>query len=318
MSFWVLNEFYRFGYCTIMVIYINMKQIIISGFVLFSLCNGMMHAQIPNAGFEAWTNMGVYENPLGWDSHNNLTAAFSVFTCEKDTPGNQGAAFLKLTARTVDSLGVVPGVATNGTLSGPAYLTEGGSPFTSRPEFLKGSWQHMIFGANQGYIDVQLSRWDNNLQMRIPVASAHEDLVWMAMVWEDFSIPFIYFDGNNPDTCLITFSSSSGHAFAEDYLFIDNLYFAGDIIGISENLPIKDISIFPNPASGKITLDLSAFRTREISLAILDFHGRLSKEISIGKINSGDEIDISDLASGKYFVKITAGSKIVTSFFVKN
>lgn len=68
-------------------------------------------AQIPNSGFENWTTMGSYSNPDNWDQLNAMTNPNSVYTCVKGTPGNPGSSYIKLTSKTVGTMGVMHGLA---------------------------------------------------------------------------------------------------------------------------------------------------------------------------------------------------------------
>jgi len=48
------------------------------------LLSTAVFAQIPNNGFESWTNMGTYFNPDQWGTLNNTTAAGGVYTCTQE------------------------------------------------------------------------------------------------------------------------------------------------------------------------------------------------------------------------------------------
>jgi hypothetical protein len=161
-------------------------------------------AQIPNNGFENWTSIGSYYNPDSWSCLNDMTASASIFTCERGTPGNPGSYYLMLTSKTITGMGIMPGIAVSGTFNQSTMQPLSGFPFSHRPANLTGSWQHMIFGSSQGYIDVQLTRWDTSMQMRMPVSSVHYVLTGMEMSWANFTIPLTYVDGKNPDSCIIT------------------------------------------------------------------------------------------------------------------
>ena len=77
-----------------------MKKINFTLFILIALAVNVF-AQIPNNGFENWTNMGSYYNPVSWACLNDETASAGVFTCERGTPGDPGNYFLKLTSKPV-------------------------------------------------------------------------------------------------------------------------------------------------------------------------------------------------------------------------
>ncbi len=82
--------------------------------------------------------------------------------------------------------------------------------------------------------------------------------------------------------------------------------------GINENLLVKDLNIYPNPASTTIHftgLDNSDVTTTEI----MNLTGKV---ICVGKEHK--EIDISSLHTGIYFVKIYTTGSVYTGKFIKN
>ncbi len=259
------------------------------------------NAQIPNNGFENWTSMGSYYNPVSWSCLNDMTASASTFTCEKGTPGNPGSYYLKLTSKTVSGMGVMPGIAVSGTFNQSNMQPLTGFAFNQRPANLTGSWQHMIFGSSQGYVDVQLTRWDTPMQMRLTVASVHYVLSGMEMSWADFTIPLNYVDGNNPDSCIITFSASGSTPSNYDYLYVDNLAFSGSVTGVTEIADIKALRFYPNPASSVINIDL--LLTESIyQINMYDLQGRMVKVIKNGKLSGNQQItvNVEDIPSGTY------------------
>lgn len=71
-----------------------------SMYTFFAVCSfvATATAQLPNPGFETWTNMGTYENPDGWATLNDLTTMSGIYTATKGTPGSPGSSYLKLTS----------------------------------------------------------------------------------------------------------------------------------------------------------------------------------------------------------------------------
>jgi hypothetical protein len=51
--------------------------------LIITLITSMLHAQIPNAGFENWTSMGLYEVPDQWGNMNTATSSTGVYTTAK-------------------------------------------------------------------------------------------------------------------------------------------------------------------------------------------------------------------------------------------
>lgn len=280
------------------------KQILI---IVFTLSITLIKAQIPNFSFENWNNMGNYENPLQWGTMNNTSASIGIFTATKATPGNPGAAFLKLTSKTTPS-GVLNGIAVSGELDSITMQPKSGFAFNMRPASFTGKWQHMIYGSSQGSISATLTRWDSSMGMRVIVATANQTLSGMAMSWANFSINFNYQDGNNPDTCIIFMKASESAPTNLDYLWVDNLGFSGTVTGINGIAPfLNNISVFPNPTSNILSIDLDMKLPLQTTIEMFDCHGRVVIEKKIGLISKLNTVtlDLADVASGNYYIKIS-------------
>jgi hypothetical protein len=107
----------------------------------------------------------------------------------------------------------------------------------------------------------------------------------------------------NPRAVLMDGAISAGDA----YLYIyDNAPLATSDFQ-EQNL----VGIYPNPADNVLNLMVDSSITIE-KITILDFTGKIIK-------TSGglEQIDISNLSSGLYFIKSYCGNKIITNKFVK-
>jgi hypothetical protein len=85
------------------------------------------------------------------------------------------------------------------------------------------------------------------------------------------------------------------------------------VVGIKKLTP-ESISIYPNPATDKITIETSG-ETQESYLAIVNIEGQqiMTSEITQPK----NTIDISKLPSGVYFVRLTGDRTVEVRKFVK-
>ncbi len=274
-------------------------------------------AQIPNGDFETWTSMGSYNNPNSWDCFNNMTTSMNTYTCVKGTPGAVGTAYLKLTSKSVTGMGVMPGVAVCGTIDMSTLMPSGGFAYTDRPQSMTGKWQYMASGSDQGFISAFFTKWNSGTMMHDTVAYAMHALSGMAMSWANFTIPISYVNGDSPDSAIIILSASGSSPVANSYLYVDNLAFAGTVLGISNSNIETKISIFPNPASDKVILDLSSLKAGKVSVAIFDVAGRQLKTIDNLDVSSNSPIDISFLPKGNFMLKISNGSEIITKNFIK-
>lgn len=82
-----------------------------------------------------------------------------------------------------------------------------------------------------------------------------------------------------------------------------NIYFLKNkTVSVGTNVITKgnSLSVFPNPATDEIKIDLSSFNISETELSIFDITGKIVLKYNMQSQNS---IDISNLQSGVYFIK---------------
>ncbi len=286
--------------------------------IVFLINLTLLKAQvIPNAGFENWTSMGSYSNPNGWDQLNSLTSLAGIYTCEQGSPGNVGSFYLKLTSKTAPGVGVAPGVAVSGVIDIATQTAKSGFAFSAQPQALTGKWQHMIFGGSQGYVDVKLTKWNSNTNSRIMVATGHVDLTGMAMSWANFSVPLAYLETFAPDSCIITLSASGTAPTNNDYLWVDELAFTGNVTGLVDFNSKENFCLFPNPSSNKINIDLSSLKDKTAQIIIFDMQGNLMIDYHNITPNSVNIIDISELAQGNYVINIVTHEGLMSKKFCK-
>lgn len=280
-----------------------MKTILKSIILLFSATTAF--SQIPNSGFENWLTVSTYSVPDGWGTLNNT---YTVQTATKGTPGSPGSSYLKLTSKTYGS-SVVNGIAVSGVLDTITMQPKSGFAFNQQPASLTGKWQHMIYGSSQGSIQVNLTRWDSGLGARVPVATGGVTLVGMAMSWANFTIPLSYSDSNAPDTCIIILKASGATPTNNDYLWVDNLAFAGSVTGINEKTSfINAFSVYPNPATDVLNFSFTAKTSQEVKAELYDVTGKKVYENNIGQVSgaTSQNINVARFAKGVYTLKLVS------------
>ncbi len=262
-------------------------------------------AQIPNAGFEDWTAMGSYDLPNGWGNLNAVTDAMGEYTCAKGTPGSPGASYLELTSRTVSGMGVVPAIAVSGAIDAGTFEPTSGFPFAERPASMTGKWQYMASGNDQGYISINLTRWNTLTATREPIAYAVRHLTGMAMSWANFTINLTYTSGEVPDTAVIVLSASGNSPVNYSYLYVDNLAFNGTVTGVEEHDALVPLHIFPNPAVKEFTVQFDLAVTGKALLQVLDATGRTAIERPLFPPSAGQRLALSTagLSPGSYVVR---------------
>ncbi len=127
--------------------------------------------------------------------------------------------------------------------------------------------------------------------------------------WRNEEIDLSTFLGEN---IMFRFVNINGYG---NSTFVDNINVAGVVVlDVSENLLDSAISLYPNPASNEIfvTISESAFNTVDISIA--NNLGQTILNIDDWGVNEANttSIDVSNYASGLYFVSIKSEDQITT------
>jgi Secretion system C-terminal sorting domain len=275
-------------------------------------------SQIPNNGFENWTNMGSYSTPDNWGNLNAVTTTAGVYTCVKGSPGNPGTAYLKLISKTVSGMGVQPGIAVSGVLNTTTFKAITGFGYSDRPASLDGSWQFMAGGSDQGYIAVYLTKWDAGLNRRDTLGQVVNPLSGMVMSWRNFSLPLSYSNSDIPDTAMIILSASGSIPVNGSYLYIDNLSFVGGTIGMQDQSALSGLLAFPNPViQNNLIIDLKNRDFTADYIDILDLQGKLIIRKTMINQHFPVSMDVTTFHAGEYFLRITSQDGTFGRKFIK-
>ncbi|MFI5140935.1 MAG: T9SS type A sorting domain-containing protein, partial [Bacteroidia bacterium] len=221
-------------------------------------------------------------------------------------------------SKSIPGMGVVPGIATTGTINVSTMGVNGGFAFAQRPQSLTGAWQYMGSGADVGFATVYLTHWNTAMGMRDTIAKGAQSLSGMVMSWTNFTVTLTYMGGANPDTAQIILSSSGATPAANSYLYVDNLAFAGSVAGIKENnLNAASAHLFPNPATDKLVVSISNLKASTGQIEIYDVIGNKVKAINNVDFTSNTTIDVADLNQGGYFIKVSTSQGVITKKFLK-
>lgn len=291
-----------------------MKKFLFS--IAFMACGSLAIAQIPNSGFETWTNTGGFNTPQGWDNPNSMTASASVYTCMKGTPGSPGTSYLKLISKTVTGMGVVPGIAVSGSMDMATMKPKSGFAYDARPTSLTGKWQYMATGADQGYIAIYLTRWDAGMGMRDTIGKAKKLLPGMAMSWATFTLPVVYSSQEFPDSCQIVFSASGNTPVATSYLYIDGLSFSGVVTANKEVETRSAFKVWPSPVTDKLNFDAQSLQGKVTQIRVLNLAGQSIEQVTIPAEGIGS-VDMRKYGKGVYFLEIQTADKRYVERFVK-
>ena len=256
-------------------------------------------------GLEAETDYEVYvENKCGEGIYSVVTAADRIgFTTTNDAP-------------TTYTLTVVSNNTAWGTVTG------GGT-------YPAGAQVTLTATANSGY---HFDRWNDGDTDATRVVTVTGDATYTANFAEDGGQNVYYtvtVSSNNPawgsvsgggeylegSTVTITATANDGYRFVEwndgntdnprtftvteDVEYIAT--FEADAQGI-DDVESGMLTLFPNPASTSVTLTVSGF-DGEAMVEVVDMNGRTVSKLTT--VNSELNIDVSTLAQGAYFVRVT-------------
>lgn len=87
-------------------------------------------------------------------------------------------------------------------------------------------------------------------------------------------------------------------------------------LGLND-LEHTSLAVFPNPASNKVSVSLPVMQGDGI-VRVLDFAGREIKTMPIELSSKMIDLDVSQIASGIYFIQVQSDFGIMTGKFVKN
>ena len=90
-------------------------------------------------------------------------------------------------------------------------------------------------------------------------------------------------------------------------------------IPVQSNLEVSPttMSLFPNPVSSELTVAYETTSSDPVRLVLMDFTGRVIREMKTPSGQHNEKIDVSSLNSGYYVVQmITGGERLVQKFVV--
>ena len=111
--------------------------------LLSALVISTLHAQVPNGGFENWTNvLGVFDDPDGYVSDNFEGIPGSI-SCEKSTDVHSGTYSAKLITKMTAGGAIQDGGIVSGSIDLATFAVTIGFPYTSRPSTFSGYYKHL-------------------------------------------------------------------------------------------------------------------------------------------------------------------------------
>ena len=285
--------------------------------------------QLPNVGFENWTNVGNNdEEPLNMNSNKTGggLAGFGPQTCFRATSPNAGTYCLEL--RTINSVGTpVNGTATTGKVQAPTTTPADGYietlrsdpsfswPFVGSPDSLVGYYKYLVSGNDQGKVQVTLhGDYDvRNPQDAGSLPFVYADAIFLTphadvSSWTRFSVPFVYTSATTPMYALVVCTASSEAATAVNgsKMWLDDVQVVyAPVIGIQDGLATKIQTYWQGDA---LVVDMNrADFVEGQKMQLFDINGKL--ELQAALVGTGIQRIPTNLAAGVYILRMVGGNR---------
>ncbi|MGM0613199.1 MAG: T9SS type A sorting domain-containing protein [Bacteroidota bacterium] len=278
-----------------------------SNIIVDNISFGSGYADLPNNDFENW-NIKTSEKPDSWLSSNALTDASSP-SVEKSNDSYSGNYAAKITSSltfTNDTMGFL----TNGR-AGVTMASEGGYYVWKNPDMLSGYYKYSPDGPDSAFVSVY--SYSKNQNNDLILVESNVVKLPQANNYTLFEVPLNYNDWPIVDTVNISFGSGNfigqnSYTGLGSELYIDDLSMAYKTTSIEES---KDnpLKIAPNPAQGKVLIDLAQNKFHELKIISID--GQLLENINI-KGKNQITLNTNEYPRGMVLLKFTGNNASMT------
>lgn len=276
-------------------------QILIAAF----FCSvSLIHSQIPNNGFESWSNTSNYSEPSGWTSMNSMSTG-TFYSCTKVTdhfPASVGSFALRLENNTsLTQMTGGWGLITTGPMN---YPIKPAFVITGHPTSLKGYYKYTSLNNDSMWINVILFKNGSNVMSESFRSSVTQTN------WTPFTINFSnYVDADSAFIIMGAFYPSgptSSGPKGNSVLYVDNINFDDFITNVAElNKMIELTEVYPNPANSELNIKLPTKNIQNCNLKMYNMLGSLVYHQDYENANSQIvKMDVSKLFKGFYILEI--------------
>ena len=153
-------------------------------------------------------------------------------------------------------------------------------------------------------------RWDDNndvSQWNVQYKTANTDWVTESATTNSFQIPNLLYNIQYS----IRVQAVCDNNNTSDWTNTVDLMI---LCGIEDYLQSR-VSLYPNPANDVINVQCTMNNVQVTALEVFDVYGKLINTVNV--IDNPTQINVSNLASGMYFVRVTTEQGVATNSFVK-
>lgn len=276
-----------------------MRNLLLFCVSLFLVFTQIILAQVPNGGFEQWSN----GEPVDWYTNNFISLGLVTVTQTSDA--HSGSSALKGE--------VIPynnSVYYSLIISGK--IGEKGFPVSERHAAVSGFYKLNAVGGEK--LNVVAAMFKNGQAIGVGGLQFQA-----AANYTNFSLPIYYNGSLVPDSCQIsiTLAKDTGSVQAGTNFYLDDITFQGIATSVEETSQIKSYKLFqnyPNPFNPSTTISYQIPSNGFVSLKIYNALGKevatlVSKAQHAGNYSvnfeANDPANGTGLASGVYFYQLT-------------
>ena len=261
-------------------------------------------AQIPNAGFEAWSTVGTFLEPDDWATLNSIVQVGPPLA--ERAPGSDGAYALKMTTRSAFGTPFASGVS-SGAFDGTGF------PWSHRSAALEGVLKFSPAGEGEACaIAISLSHWVPGVG-RVYHGEGYLEWDVATTDWTSFSVPISYTDGLAPDSAKIILTSSTGAAVVAGTEFqLDALAFGDPPTALAEDIDEPNSMVRVHTLGERRYVIRSEGKAELAELIMTSATGGIIQQVPCN--GPLQVLDLSPVAPGVYIVSVllTDGSRVVT------
>ena len=279
-----------------------MKRIVsISALLLIAM---VAFSQVPNGGFESWTN----GNPDNWIANN---AAPTYVTITQSTSAHSGSYAAMGQVAIVFNVPFGPLLQTG--------VDGHGFHYVGRPAVVTGYYQFTSVGNDEIHIFGLLARGDS------AIASASGIISAGTSTYTQFTFPFTYVYPGDADSAYvqITLSNSSTNVNSGTSFLVDDIAFSG-VNSVSQT-PGTTPRVFaldqnyPNPFNPSTTIGYSVPTRSHVELTVYNMLGQKVQQLVNEDTDAGHfavQFNGAGLASGIYFYRLQTRDFVQTRTFM--
>ncbi len=268
--------------------------------------------QIPNAGFEDWTNEGNYMNPVGWWSPNDSVLVGNAFPVNRSTdhfPPNSGSYSIRIENHTelLPSWGAY-GIIWTGGLSGNDFPV---FPIQGHPITLYGYYKFLPLGIDTFEIHIRL------YQNGQDIGGGQLKTAEMVNSWQPFSLDMSDYNAADSARIMILscYNNDAPNPSGNSVLFIDNLSFDSLVVDGTEKISgAINVAVNPNPFNEQVSINVVA-ENDNVVLTLSDLNGRVLLVLS--GIKNQQALDMQKFPPGLYLLSVSSTKGSVRKLLVK-